>query len=193
MRRKTGLSVTLPVLIALITLTIPAKAQDGFFSDAQTLQTGRLSLGIQPIIYTESEDLMLNFRTAYGVQPGLTIHGKIGAFRDETYFGGHLEYQIAGEPQNAISFALLGGVYSFGDAGLKLSGVISKQLDPFSLYSGVSYEPLFSDPAYEPVLIPVGVDIPLGRGANFVMEADLVVNDEGDAYQSLHFGFNFYL
>lgn len=182
-----------PVVGLLVLLSTRVQAQDGIFSDAQTLRPQQLALGIQPIIYTESEDLMLNFRGAYGIQSGLTIHGKVGVFRDETYLGGHLEYRLAGEPQSPVSFALLGGVYSFGDVGLKVSGVISKRLEPFSIYTGLSYEPLFAGTTLNPILLPVGVDIPLfNRKANFVLEGDIAISDEGKGYQAVSFGVNFY-
>ena len=182
------------LLIAGVVFSPEAEAQDGFFSDAQTLRNQHVALGIQPVYYTSGEDVMLNIRGAYGLKPGLTVHGKLGVFRNETYVGAHLEHRLTGEPASALSFALLGGIYSFGDIGLKLSAVLSKQIDPFSIYTGISYEPLFSDPARNPVLIPVGVDIPLiSRKTNAIFEADIAVSDDGEAYQSIHFGLNFYL
>lgn len=172
------------------------QAQDGFFSDAQTLRQGAFSLGVQPAIYTELDnELMLFLRGAYGLNPGLSLHGKLGLLRNETYIGGHLEYQLAGESTDPFSFSILGGAYSFGDIGLKLGGIISKRAGQVSLYSGLTFEPLFTDPnELTPLLIPIGVDIPLGNPkANFVLEADIAVNDDAEIYQALHFGLNFYL
>lgn len=172
------------------------RAQDGIFSDAQTLRNNRLSLGIQPIIYTEidNDEFMLMLRGAYGLQPGLSFHAKIGVLRNETYYGGHLEYSLAGEPYNPISLSLIGGAYSFGDMGLKLGGVLSKRIGQFSLYSGLTFEPLFTDPETRtPLLLPLGIDIPIsGSHTNFVFEADLALNDDAEVYEALHFGFNFY-
>lgn len=172
-----------------------SNAQDGFFSDAQTLRQGSLSLGIQSAIYTEIDnEVMLFFRGAYGINPGLTLHGKVGVLREETYLGGHIESQLAGEPSDPISFSLIGGIYAFGDLGLKAGGILSKQLGQVSLFSGLTFEPLFSEPeTLTPLLIPVGFDINLGNNANFVLEADMSANDDADFYQALHFGFNFYL
>lgn len=170
-------------------------AQDGFFSDAQTLRQGTFSLGAQSAIYTELDnEVMLFLRGAYGANPGLTLHGKLGLLRDETYIGGHLEYQLAGEPTNPVSFSIIGGAYAFGDLGLKLGGILSKQLGQLSLYSGLTFEPLFAEPdALMPLLIPVGVDIPIGEKANLVLEADIAANDDANFYQALHFGVNFHL
>ena len=182
------------ILVPFMLISSRAAAQDGIFSDAQTLRLNQLAIAIQPIVYTESEELMLNFRGAYGLQSGLTIHGKVGILRDETYVGGHLEYRLAGEPRSPLSFALLAGVYSFGELGLKLSGVISKKLDPFSIYTGLSYEPLFAASTRNPFLLPAGLDIPLfGRNANVILEGDIGLNGDGEGYQAVHFGVNFYL
>jgi len=172
-----------------------AYSQDGFFSDAQTMRQGTASLGVQPAIYTDLDnELMLYLRGAYGVNPGLSMHAKVGLLRDETYFGGHFKYQLSGEPSDPISFSLIGGVYAFGDLGLKIGGVLSKKIGDISLYSGLLFEPLFSEPnELTPLLIPVGFDIPLGTNTNFVLEADMAANDDADFYQALHFGFNFYL
>lgn len=172
------------------------RAQDGVFSDARTLGHRQLSLGIQPVIYTElnNDKFMLILRGAYGLQPGISFHAKMGVLRNETYYGGHLEYSLAGEPYNPISLSLIGGAYSFGDMGLKLGGVLSKRIGQFSLYSGLMFEPLFTDPEPRtPLLLPLGIDIPVsGSHSNFVFEVNLALNDDAEIYEALHFGFNFY-
>lgn len=192
-------NIVTSTVLSLIIITIsfiPLKAQDGVFSDAQTLGYEQFALSVQPIIYTEvgSDDFMLMMRGAYGLKSDLTLHGKLGVLRNETYVGGHIEYMLAGEPNDPLSFSLLVGAYSFGDLGLKLGGVLSKQAGPFSLYSGLLFEPLFTDPdELTPLLLPLGVDIPVSGGqASFVFEADLALNDDAEFYEALHFGFNFY-
>lgn len=190
---KSSISIA-GILIIIMTSVGIAHAQDGFFSDAQTLRGGAASLGVQSAIYTDLDnEMMLILRGGYGLNPGLTLHGKVGLFRDETYLGGHLEYQLAGEPSDPISFALLAGVYAFGDPGLKLGGVFSKRLGQLSLYSGLSFEPLFTEPdTRTPILVPVGMEVPIGRAVHLVLEADIAANDDADFYQALHIGVNFY-
>lgn len=193
--RKIATSTVLILIIFAVSL-LPLKAQDGVFSDARTLGYEQFALSVQPIIYTEvgSDDFMLMMRGAYGLKSDLTLHGKVGVLRNETYAGGHMEYMLAGEPYDPLSVSMLAGVYTFGDVGLKLGGVLSKQVGLFSLYSGLTFEPLFTDPdELTPLLLPLGVDIPISGGnANFVFEADLALNDDAEFYEALHFGFNFY-
>lgn len=170
------------------------KAQDGFFSDARTVRSGQFDLGIQPIIYTNPDNFMLMFRGVYGLQPNLSIAGKVGLFDDrDTYIGGHLKYQLAGEPSDPLSFSIIGGVYSFTDIGLKFSGVISKNLNALSIYSGLSYEPLFVDSStLNALMLPVGFNVPFSNQSTIVLEGDIAVNDDGLPYQAITFGLNFY-
>lgn len=173
-------------------LSFQAKAQDGMFGDAQTTEFKRFSLGVQPIIYTQPDtDFMLMLRGAYGIQPELSFHGKAGVFGDEIYVGGHIKYRLLSELQYPITLSLVGGAYMFNDIGLKLGGILSRNFGQFSLYSGLSFEPYFAVPAQGPLLIPIGVDIPVTPQTTFIFEADLAVNEVGRPYQALHFGLNF--
>lgn len=187
-------------LVILFTCTLAAsvdtaQAQDGFFTDAQTLAKGGASLGIQPVYFTESEEGMLMFRGAYGLNSNLTLHGKLGVFEDNTYAGGHLEIGVASEPASEISFALLTGVHVWDEPGLKISGIASKRWDQVSVYSGLSYEPIFYDGnTLNPLVIPVGIDVHLaGSSANLILEADLGANDDGERLQAVTGGIYFYL
>lgn len=180
-------------VFVLIIVSPRGYAQDGAFSDANTLRSSQLSIGIQPVIYTELDnEFMLILRGGYGLQSGLSFYGKLGVLREEPYVGGHFKYQLAGEPSDVLSFSILGGAYSFGDIGLKLGGILSKRIGGFSLYSGLLYEPLFTSNIRNALLLPIGVDVPLSDSGSFIFEADLAVNDDGRAYQALHIGLNFY-
>jgi len=191
--KKIG-TVFLVLLVFLLGGFQTLKAQDGFFSDAQTVRPGQFNLGIQPIIYTDSDNFMLMFRGVYGVQPNLSIAGKVGLFDDrDTYIGGHLKYQLAGEPTDPLSFSIIGGVYSFTDIGLKFSGILSKNLIALSIYSGLSYEPLFvNNSTLNAFMLPVGFDVPFSSQSAIILEGDIAVNDDGLPYQAITFGLNFY-
>ncbi len=183
------------IIICLFILSIgqPLNAQDGAFSDARTLNNQQISLSAETAIYTDlNNEVMLLLRGGYGLQPGLSFHGKVGIFLKEAYIGGHLKYLLADESRNAVSFSIIGGAYSFGDIGLKLGGIVSKDAGALSLYTGLLYEPLFENPVRNAFMIPLGVDIPLSDRASFIFEADLALTSDGQPYQALHTGFNFY-
>jgi hypothetical protein len=171
-----------------------ANAQDGFYTDAQTLVNGGGLLGIQPVYFTESEEAMLMFRGAYGLNSTVTLHGKLGVLEDETYGGGHLEIGLASEPSSSLSLALLTGVHIWDEPGLKAALKVSKRWDQISLFSGLSYEPIFYDNnTLNPLLVPVGIDVHLNGSANLVLEADIAGNDDGEFLQAITGGVYFYL
>ncbi len=184
------------LLLSIMMAPSLTKAQDGFFSDARTLGKGTTALSIQPVFLTEQEDFMLIFRGAYGIQTGLTGHAKLGVFEDEIYFGGHIEGNIASEPNAGLSVAVLGGLYTYGELGLKTGINVSKYLDPISIYTGVNYQPLFLDgTTLHSVLVPVGLDIHLRNTekVDLIFEADIPVNDDAQFLQALSLGARFYL
>lgn len=191
------LPLLLLTIFAITQITGPeiASAQDGFFTDAQTLSKGSGTLGIQPVYFTESEEGMLMLRGAYGLNNTITLHGKLGVFEDETYGGGHLEIGLASEPSSNISLALNAGVHVWDEPGLKTSLIASKRWDQVSLFSGLSYEPIFYDNnTLDPLLIPVGIDIHLDNSAaNLVLEADIAANDDGEYLQAITGGVYFYI
>lgn len=169
-------------------------AQDGFFTDAQTLVKDGGLLGIQPVYFTQSEESMLMFRGAYGLNSSITLHGKLGVLENETYGGGHFEIGVASEPSSGLSLALLAGAHVWDEPGLKTALKVSKRWDQISLFSGLSYEPIFYDnTTLNPLLIPVGIDVHLNGSANLVLEADLAGNDDGEFLQAITGGVYFYL
>lgn len=170
-------------------------AQDGFFSNAKTLEKGTFAIGLQPVILTAQDEFMFMGRASYGLTNGVTGHLKVGIQDNETYFGAHLESSLASEPSSGLSVALLSGVYSYGDIGLKLGMNISKDIDPVSIYTGINYQPLFAEnQTTNAFLIPVGLDIHIKRGTLDVMiEGDIPINDEAEYLEALNFGARIYL
>lgn len=183
------------IIILVACLSLQAHGQDGFFSDAVAENPNQFSFGIQPVIYTQlnNDEFMALFRARYEFPSGLNFHGKIGLLKEDTYFGGHATYPLAAEPYSPISVAAVGGVYHFGELGLKLGSILSKEVGDFSIYTGLTFEPLFTDPALVPLLIPVGVEIPLGNDqTDFLFEVDLGLNEDSEPYEAFHFGINVY-
>lgn len=179
----------------LFLLCSSSLAQDGFFSDAETLEPGVFALGAQPIIFTNPDDLWLTVRGAYGLKPGLSIHGKIGIdFNDDPYLGSHIEYRLIQQGSDApVSVAILGGAQVLNNIGLKLSSVVSHRFEPFSLYGGLDYTPYFGERSLNAMVLPLGVDIPFAnRNANFILEAMLPVSQDGEFFQGINFGVNYY-
>jgi hypothetical protein len=193
MMRKTLIALVGCFFLSLLG-SASVRAQDGFFGDAQAIEYNRFAVGIQPIVYTEpGSEFMMMFRAGYGIQPELSFEAKVGVFREEFYIGGHMKYRVLSELEYPVTIAVIGGAYRFEDIGFKFSGEISRNFGEFSLYSGLTIEPIFTVPAQVPVLIPAGVEIPVSQQTDFIFEADLAVNEVATDYQALHFGLSFRL
>lgn len=195
MTKKKILLPILSLFFVLWTGIHHVQAQDGFFSNAQTLENGAFAIGLQPVMLTAQNDFMFIGRASYGFQRGVTGHVKAGFLDEETYLGTHFEVGLASEPQSALSASLLAGVYSYGDIGLKGGLNISKDIDPFSIYSGINYQPLFTgNQTVNAFLIPVGLDLHLKRGTlDLMLEGDIPVNDEAEYLEAVTFGARIYL
>lgn len=187
-------NLILTILAGVITLSFcqPLKAQDGVFTDARTLTDKRFSLGFQGAVYPAlNNDSMFYLRGGYGLQPNLSFYGKLGILRNQTYVGGHLTYQLSREPFDAVSVALIGGAFAINDVGLKLGATASRDMGVFNLYTGLLYEPIFRSRT-NPLLVPLGMSIPLSKVASFVFEVDFALNRYADNYQALHTGLTIY-
>ncbi len=185
----------LPLVLFILVSASNVQAQDGFFSNARTFEEGTFALGLQPVMLTSQDDFMFIGRAEYGVSHGLTGHFKVGFQDNETYVGAHFEGSLASEPQSALSVALLGGVYSYNDVGLKVGMNISKNFHPVSIYSGLNYQPLFvSNGTINSWLVPIGMDIHLKRGTlDLLLEGNIPLNDEAEYLEAVSFGARIYL
>jgi hypothetical protein len=181
------------IFTAFIT-TNTVNAQDGFFSNAKTLEKGTGSIGLQPVFLTAQDDFMFILRGAYGIQSGLTGHLKLGLFEDETYFGGHFETALNRNSESNVDIAGLVGVYTYGDVGLKLGLNLSTDFEPVSIYSGFNYQPLFiENNTNHAILVPIGFDVHLENGIDLMLEGNIPANDDADYLESITFGARFYL
>lgn len=188
--------LTTALLLFLISGMETAKAQDGFFSNAQTFQEGTFAIGLQPTALTEQNDFMMIFRAGYGLTPRLTGHLKLGAFDDELYAGAHFEYNLTSEPNSAFSVALLGGAFQYDEPGLKFGLNISRDFHPVSLYTGLNYQPHFisEDFTLNAFLLPVGLDYHMDNApVDLMLEADIPLNDDGEYLEAITFGARFYV
>jgi len=181
------------VIFTTVFITNTANAQDGFFSNAKTLEKGTGSIGLQPVFLTNQDDFMFILRGAYGIQSGVTGHLKLGLFEDETYFGGHFETSLNQNSDSNVNVAALLGLYSYGDLGLKAGLNLSTDFDPVSIYTGVNYQPLFASETIHAVLVPIGFDVHLDNGVDLMLEGNIPANNDADYLESITFGARIYL
>ncbi|MDI6400974.1 hypothetical protein QLX67_03120 [Balneolaceae bacterium ANBcel3] len=167
-------------------------AQDGFFSDARISGAGNLTIGVQPAIYTNTDDFMMIFRGGYGVMPGMDLFLKVGVLGDENYVGAHIQYLLATDGRIAAS--MLAGVQNYWDPGLKAGFNMSVRLTAFSIYCGLLYQPYFGDRSTQGLLVPIGLEIPvLSNQSRLIMEVNVPANSDGEPFEMISFGLIFRL
>lgn len=190
--KKYLLSATLALFLIFGTQSL--KAQDGFFSNAKTLEKGTFAVGLQPVVLSEQNDFMMIVRGSYGLSHGVTGHLKVGGLDDDFYGGAHLEYNIAAEPDSPLSVAVLAGAYSYDYPGLKFGLNISRDFHPISIYTGINYQPLFvDDTTINSFLLPVGLDYHIQNApVDLMLEADVPLED-AQYLEAITFGARFYL
>ena len=189
--RRTAILVVVAFIAAGVSNM--ARAQDGFFSDTKVLAPHTYSASLQPVIYTNPDDFMMMIRGGYGIEDNFSVHAKLGALAENTYFGAHAEYDLISEADNAVTVSSLGGLYVYHDFGIKLGAKVSKQFEFFGLYSGLNTQAHFSDEVMIPMLIPFGVDIPLPEyQTHFIFETNVGMNSDASAFEMLSFGVNYY-
>lgn len=190
--KKCAFIILIPLFYITIITVEQSDAQDGFFTDTRSLLAQNVSLGIQPTLLTaDDNEFMLGLRGSYAFDDDFVGHLKLGLLSDDIFIGAHFHYRLVTEQRFAASG--LFGAQNWGDVGLKGGVNFSYDLNPFSIYGGLLYQPYFSDPAIHPVLIPLGVAIPLAGQANFLFEANIGINDDARPLEKLSLGLVFYL
>jgi hypothetical protein len=160
------------------------------FNTAQTLQTGKFSLGLEPTLYDrENNETSLFIHGGYGISRGLDLGIKLGLGMDDTYFGADLEWMLrAVSPYISIS----AGAHMFNDVGM--DGTMNITF-PFNkqvwLYTGLDLDIVFADKdTYIPFWLPVGIEVGIRRNMTILLEVEAGLNDEADTV--FGGGINFY-
>jgi hypothetical protein len=176
-------------LILIFTLNLDAQV----FGTAQTLKSGKFSIGINPVIYSNGEDEEGIFgHVGLGLSPGLDLGFKLGlGLRDDTYLGLDLEWVLRHlSPYISIS----AGAHTWDDIGIdgtfNLTFPLSRQV---KLYTGLDMDVIFRENNTDiPLWIPVGIDVALRKKMALLIEVEIKVNDDA-VYNIFGAGVNFYL
>lgn len=159
------------------------------FNTAQTLRTGTLTLGLEPVIYdTGNNDAALFIHGGYGISRGLDLGIKLGLGLDDTYFGADLEWLLRGvSPYISVS----AGAHMYHDVGidgtLNITFPLSRQV---WLYSGLDMDVVFSEDTGIPLWLPIGLEVGIRKNMTLILEVEAALND--DAYNIFGGGINFY-
>lgn len=175
------------LIVFLFILSIPFISWSQVFNTATTLKPGKVSLGLNPVVFNDDFGLFLH--GGIGIVNGVDLAVHYGFLNYNDYFGADLEWRLlSGKP----SLSLITGAHKIYDSGLDLGLNLSFPIaSKFQLYTGLDSDINFgSGHNYSQVWLPIGVEIPLKSKMSFMFEAELPINE--DAYSIFGGGLAFY-
>jgi hypothetical protein len=171
----------------LAILALPVLSWSQVFNTATTLKPGKISLGLNPVVYNEDFGLFLH--GGIGIVPGVDLALHYGFLDYDDYFGADIEWRLlSGKP----SLSLITGAHKHYDAGLDLGLNLSFPIaSKFQLYTGIDTDINFGHgDSYSHVWLPIGVEIPLKTKMSFMFEAEIPLNNY--AFSIFGGGISFY-
>ncbi len=169
------------ILLLLIFGVMFAKAQ--VFNTSGILRSGEAAIGFEPslLVYDGTTDFQMFFHAGVGVGRNIDIGAKVGAFGDETYYGGDVEFGIS------KNLSLSAGAHHFHDFGLDGSANVTVPLvSGTKLITGLDMDVIFGDETKIPLWVPIGIRVSVGNGWSLIMESEIELTDE--AYHYFGFG-----
>lgn len=178
------------VLLFIVTnFNAPLKAQDGVFSNGNSLDKSKIAASVQPVFLTEADDFMMFFRGRYGLSAYRDLSVKLGMLGNSVFIGGHLEEPHLKSDDYPIMTYFQYGIQYWKDLGLKASYNIRYQVNEFNIYTGLMYQPFFGGSSSHPFLIPLGVSYqPSEIDGLFFLELNGGLNSDATALQNVQFG-----
>jgi hypothetical protein len=139
------------------------------FNTGNTLQKGKVALGIEPAYLIDSyQGLYLFLHGGVGITSGIDLGVKIG-IGQTNYFGADLEWRLA------KNLSLATGAHSFGDFGL--DGCLNYTIPLGSsarLFTGLDADINFGrDNLYVPIWLPLGVEVKMEKKLAFILETEI--------------------
>ncbi|MFC1501961.1 hypothetical protein ACFL6A_00945 [bacterium] len=176
----------------LMLVIIPIQLSAQVFGTGQTLKPGRMSLGVNPAAYlnTNNNDFYLFLHGGIGMSRRMDLGIKVGVLGDVTYFGADLEWCLSRRsPHISISV----GAHHYNEFGL--DGILNFTFPlgrRMSIYTGLDLDVNFiNGNTTAPFWLFIGSDISIARRIGFLIEAEIGIN--ASAYNIISGGFNFYL
>jgi hypothetical protein len=177
------------ILITLFMVILPLMSYSQIFNTASTLKPGKVSFGLNPLVFEKDFGLFLH--GGIGIKSGVDLALHYGFLEYDDYFGADLEWRlIQGKP----SLSLITGAHKRYDTGLDLGINLSFPITAGTqLYTGLDMDYNFgrdNRSNYTQAWLPIGVEIALKRSTSFMFEAEIPIND--NAYTIFGGGIVFY-
>lgn len=174
------------ILFALMFGSIIGKAQ--VFNTSGILKSGEASIGFEPSMLDSggSDEFLMFFHAGVGLGNNIDLGAKIGAFGDENYYGGDVEFGIS------KNLSLSAGAHQFHDFGFDGTANVTIPLaSGTKLITGLDMDINFGDETTIPLWVPIGIRVAVGNGWSLIMEAEIELTDEAYHYFGIGMAYGF--
>ncbi len=172
--------------MSLMLVAIVGNAQ--IFNASGILKSGEASIGFEPsmLVSNGSNEFLMFFHAGVGVGRNIDLGAKIGAFGDETYYSGDVEFGIS------KNLSLSAGAHHFHDFGLDGTANVTVPLaSGTKLITGLDMDINFGDETTIPLWVPIGIRVAVGNGWSLIMEAEIELTDEAYHYFGIGMAYGF--
>ncbi|WP_372755481.1 hypothetical protein [Labilibaculum sp.] len=174
------------MLLALILGVLASKAQ--VFNTSGILSSGEAAIGFEPSLLDSSgsNEFLMFFHAGVGIGNNIDLGAKIGAFGDENYYGGDVEFGIS------KNLSLSAGAHHFHDFGFDGTANVTVPLaSGTKLISGFDMDINFGDETTIPLWIPIGIRVAVGNGWSLIMESEIELTDVAYHYFGVGMAYGF--
>ncbi|WP_143470512.1 hypothetical protein [Labilibaculum filiforme] len=176
------------ILFVLMFLFVAAFSNAQVFNTSGILKSGEAAIGFEPsmLVNGGTNEFLMFFHAGVGIGNNLDLGAKIGAFGDETYYGGDVEFGIS------RNLSLSAGMHHFYDFGFDGTANVTVPLaSGTSLITGLDMDINFGDETTIPLWVPIGIRVSIGNGWSLIMEAEIELTDEAYHYFGIGMAYGF--
>jgi hypothetical protein len=174
------------MFVVLICGTMIGKAQ--IFNTSGILETGEAAIGFEPSILDSggSTNFLMFFHAGVGLGKNIDLGAKIGAFGDENFYSGDLEFGIG---KNLSLSAGAHHYYDFGfDGTVNVTVPLASETE---LITGFDMDINFGDETTIPLWVPIGIRVSVGNGWSIIMETEIELTDVAYHYFGIGMTYGF--
>lgn len=175
-------------LFVLIFLSISAFLNAQVFNTSGILKKGNVAIGFEPsmLVNGGSNEFLMFFHAGVGIGRNIDLGAKIGAFGNENYYGGDVEFGIS------KNLSLAAGAHQFHDFGFDGTANVTVPLaSGTKLITGLDMDINFGDETTIPLWVPIGIRVSVGNGWSVIMEAEIELTDEAYHYFGIGMAYGF--
>jgi hypothetical protein len=165
------------IILLAIAFSIGIKAQ--VFNTSSTLKQGQFSAGFEPGIYISGvNDFNLFLHAGAGITQSIDFGIRLGLMGDNVYLGGDVEFTIGKH------FSVSAGAHSWGNFGLDATGLFTFPIaSKAKIFTGLDADIILAEGNTQfPLLLPIGIEIPLKKYILFIFETEIRLTHDGQHF-----------